>query len=563
MQATAFVPAFGSRRQSTFYRYTVVNRGAQPIEDLHVGFFADTDLGSFDDDYVGSDSTRGMAYTYNGAATDAQYGVPPALGFDVLSGMRSAAYFRNGPSGGPATDPDTPPAYYNYLSGLWGDGTPMRALSDGYDEPASAPVTRFMFPADPIANQPWSEENPGPGLTRNEPADRRFSVAAPAVTLAPGASTTVDMGILFAQGTDRFDSLTRLRALSDQTQLAYDLGLVYSGGLPEGTLAAPALVAPAANTQFYEAPAVFEWAPVGGAEAYLLEISETPDFAGAGGELSTETTQTLSADGFRANRTAPLYWRVRAFAGGEVSPPSEARLFRVYRYVPGPETLESGAYAFVETTAPGGGPACEPDDPDEGCAEVQGDLVYRSPNSTGDYSLDFTPAGIDGLIGFSGVDYEIRFTDAGSVAYTTESPRRLFRVPFELWTVTGAVPGGPAPGKTAPAHPAPVLRLAHRHHAGAGVPVRVRRVADQKPERRGLRHAAVRRVRRRRRAARRREPDRLPERHRRRPGHLAHRRPRLRLPRRPVLLREDRDTRAERAHRLDRTDLHRRPRGLV
>ncbi|MGB3545206.1 MAG: hypothetical protein WBA11_19955, partial [Rubrivirga sp.] len=75
---------------STFYRYEIVNRSADVLEDVYAGMFIDGDLGEFNDDYVGSDSTRSMVFFYNGDDVDDGrdgYGDrPPALGIDILSG---------------------------------------------------------------------------------------------------------------------------------------------------------------------------------------------------------------------------------------------------------------------------------------------------------------------------------------------------------------------------------------------------------------------------------------------------------------------------------------------
>ena len=55
VEAFAFLrPLFA---QHTFYRFTVTNRNAVPIDSAHIGFFGDFDLGDATDDYVGTDTT--------------------------------------------------------------------------------------------------------------------------------------------------------------------------------------------------------------------------------------------------------------------------------------------------------------------------------------------------------------------------------------------------------------------------------------------------------------------------------------------------------------------------
>ena len=445
VQVTAFAPETGPGivRLSSFYRYKVVNRSAQPIDDLYVGFFADPDLGDFSDDYVGSDPERGLAYVYNAAATDAQYGIPPAFGFDVLSGTGSAMYFTNGVAGQPTSDPATKEGYYNYLQGLWSDGTVMRALGSGYDQPATAPITKFAFSGAAENRQPWSELNPGADFAANEPGDRRLvSSSERVVSLAPGASTTIDLGLLYAQGATNLESVAALRSVSDVVQFAYAGGGIFGGGPQQGTAAAPALVAPADGARFVEAPVTFEWTAVAGATRYALEVSETPDFEQSETVLAAEPSVTLPASRFRANRTAPFYWRVRTLDVTGIGAPSAARSFTAYRFEPGPLRLRSGALAIVETSGPGGAAVCDgPNAGDEGCREASANLVFGSPNSTDDYVLDITDAGQAALAATGPSEIEIRFTEQGSIAYAL-TPRRLFRVPFEVWDVGPVALGG-------------------------------------------------------------------------------------------------------------------------
>ena len=74
----------GISHNTTLYNFRIFNRNPLPITEAYVGVFLDTDLGDFADDYIGSDSTLGMGYTYNADNFDGGgegYGTPPpALG---------------------------------------------------------------------------------------------------------------------------------------------------------------------------------------------------------------------------------------------------------------------------------------------------------------------------------------------------------------------------------------------------------------------------------------------------------------------------------------------------
>ena len=91
VHATAF--AFrtgGDIGNTTFYKYDFYNRGNWPFTDVYMAIFADPDLGNFQDDWLGSDTTLGVAYVWNGDNEDEfswGYGSPPpALGFDFVQG---------------------------------------------------------------------------------------------------------------------------------------------------------------------------------------------------------------------------------------------------------------------------------------------------------------------------------------------------------------------------------------------------------------------------------------------------------------------------------------------
>ena len=91
IQVTAF--AFnrpGPLSNTTFYRYRMEMKGDEPLSDMYIGFWSDPDLGDASDDFVGSDTTRGLGIVYNGRDFDSGvdgYGDnPPALGYDLMQG---------------------------------------------------------------------------------------------------------------------------------------------------------------------------------------------------------------------------------------------------------------------------------------------------------------------------------------------------------------------------------------------------------------------------------------------------------------------------------------------
>ncbi|MGB3542312.1 T9SS type A sorting domain-containing protein [Rubrivirga sp.] len=223
--------------RSTFYRHEIINRSGRALEDVRAGLYLDPDLGGPLDDRVGSDSTRQMVIVYNGADVDEGtwgYGDrPPALGVDLLSGASSVLHpFKGTPSG--AGEPNEAPGAYNYLGGLWEDGSPLLTGEFGYDgdinfrgeieEYEFGPATRWSFSGDGAAGEFWSQENIDGQGTPLIPSDKKAVIAAPAVDLEAGERTVLDAAVLFARGADRLDSIVRLLEVSDAAQAYYEDG---------------------------------------------------------------------------------------------------------------------------------------------------------------------------------------------------------------------------------------------------------------------------------------------------------------------------------------------------
>ncbi|PSR01550.1 MAG: hypothetical protein BRD50_08610 [Bacteroidetes bacterium SW_11_45_7] len=234
IKATAF--AFNTSDEvnnMTFYRYQITNESSTKLNDAYMGQWVDPDLGCFDDDFVGCDTTRELGIVYNGDAVDEDcatkgYGSnPPLLGVDYFEGpnkvngdelgMSSFLYYNNDFS--VTGNPETAVHYYNYLSGFWKDGSPFTYGGNGYGGSQPFP---YMFPSDP-SNQSsgaWSECSEG-----NTPADRRFLQSSGPFTLAPGAVNDITIGVTWVRPPNQsgcaadFDALRRA---DDKAQSLFD-----------------------------------------------------------------------------------------------------------------------------------------------------------------------------------------------------------------------------------------------------------------------------------------------------------------------------------------------------
>ncbi|MEO0557452.1 MAG: T9SS type A sorting domain-containing protein [Bacteroidota bacterium] len=215
----------------TFYRYEIGNRSAQSIDSLYVSIWADAEIGDAGDDYAGTDTLRSMVYMYNESNEDSAYGVaPPAWGVQLLKGpvigddslgMTSAGrHYGSGPTG--QGDPNGAQQFYNYMQGLWADGTPVTATGTGYG--TDGPVTRFIFPGDPVTETFWSEVNTDGSGTDGFQGDRRIVLSSGPGRLGPGESVELVYAMPFGQGADHLDSITALRAQADVLRRVFENG---------------------------------------------------------------------------------------------------------------------------------------------------------------------------------------------------------------------------------------------------------------------------------------------------------------------------------------------------
>lgn len=273
---------------ATFYSYEIINRSTHRLTETYFSQWVDADIGYAWDDYVGCDVLRGLGYAYNGVAVDGSgrfdhYGAqPPAIGVDFFQGpymdpdgmdnpkynfifdpgtgdtlkvqicdesingvnfgngivdderfgMRRFVYHNNTGVPPPQTDPRYAAEYYNFLRGIWKDGTRMLYGGNAHiSSGAYGPEADFMFPGDsdpcdwgtggipPNGPRYWTEETAG-----NLPHDRRFMQSAGPFTLEPGAVNYITVGIPWARASagGPFQSVELLRLVSDKTQRLFD-----------------------------------------------------------------------------------------------------------------------------------------------------------------------------------------------------------------------------------------------------------------------------------------------------------------------------------------------------
>jgi hypothetical protein len=267
----------------TFYNYELINRSTVTLTNTYFGQYVDADIGCSGDDYAGCDVQRGFGYTYNGTAVDGAEcfgaipyndGTPPAIGVDFFEGpyqdndgvdnplttdiqraldeggipypgigigygdgvidnerfgMSRFVYFVRTPPIAAMGDPSNAIEYYNFMRGVWKDGSQFVFGGNGHISSGGSIPAKYMFPgdSDPLhwgtngepVPQDWTEANEG-----TVPQDRRFFQSSGPFTLAPGALNNITVGVVYARAAsgNPFNSVNLVRLADDKAQRLFD-----------------------------------------------------------------------------------------------------------------------------------------------------------------------------------------------------------------------------------------------------------------------------------------------------------------------------------------------------
>ena len=230
-EAWAF-EAVGDVGNTTFFRHSIINKGADLIQDAYVGLYADVDLGSAFDDYPGSDSSLSLAYMYNADDDDDdQYGpAPPAFGFTLLEASHSSgglptdvgadpsafltSIISPEKSGGPFYEyPGTAERMYRFLQGR-SPVTDLPMYAWGYPWENKGPETNYAYHGDPVTGRGWSALNIDGQGTAMAPKDNRIMGSHGPFDLAPGDSASFTFAYVWGRGLSNLDSVSKLKSIT-------------------------------------------------------------------------------------------------------------------------------------------------------------------------------------------------------------------------------------------------------------------------------------------------------------------------------------------------------------
>ena len=208
----------------TFIDAKLINRGTQTLYNFISSFWLDPDLGNYNDDYIGVDTTRNLMYAYNADSFDENDGgnlgygaTPPAIGIVSLNSPISAGVGFSNAAAYPYSDPSTPLEFYNFMNGTWADGSP---ILDDQSQP-----TTFQYPGDPNDMAQWSEFSNG-----NPSGDRRIMMSIkkddPSTPfeeiLTPFEEWDLSFAVVFAEDTSNLASVSKLFEVTDTVQYYFD-----------------------------------------------------------------------------------------------------------------------------------------------------------------------------------------------------------------------------------------------------------------------------------------------------------------------------------------------------
>lgn len=215
VQVQAFAYATNDEiNNMTFQRYKLINRATQSIDSTYFAMWVDPDLGCPQDDYIGCDTARSLAYVYNEDRLDGITGCEcndiatycdhvPMLGIDYFRGpldenfeeigMSSFTYYNNGGIGewpDAQTDPEVAIEYYRYMSGSWKDGSPFTFGGSGYNIGGDPIAYAFTEPPNDPSGWSMCSANLNYG-------DRRTIQASGPFRLDPGAVNELIIGVVW------------------------------------------------------------------------------------------------------------------------------------------------------------------------------------------------------------------------------------------------------------------------------------------------------------------------------------------------------------------------------
>ena len=249
-----------------FTNYKIINKTPNRIDSVFIGNFTDFDIGYYNDDYIGSDVTRGAFYGYNGDSIDGsgqsgQYGAtPPAQAVVFLNGPfadpngvdDAAGLTPNGTNYGDGIidnerlgmskfisfnnnsnsingEPVAAADYYKYSAGTWKNGTHLTYGGNGTT--GSVPAS-YLFPGNSDPNGYGTNMNPQQSWDETTaailPGDVIGIGASGPFSFVPGAEEELDFAYVYGRATsgNNLASVVVMKNRIDSVRQKFYTGIV-------------------------------------------------------------------------------------------------------------------------------------------------------------------------------------------------------------------------------------------------------------------------------------------------------------------------------------------------
>lgn len=188
---------------TTFIDVLTINKGTTDYSEFTSGLLMDADVGSFDDDYFGSDSLNNVMLFYNGDNFD-QNGYladPPAIGIVALENKMSTCT--------PYQTPSNSAEIWNLMNG-------KKIDAQNWIHPNGYPTT-YVYSGNPTNPSAWNETSVG-----NIPGDRRSIMSNIHGALNSGDSIFQSYAILYARNGNNLQNAQSIINLASEVKTFYD-----------------------------------------------------------------------------------------------------------------------------------------------------------------------------------------------------------------------------------------------------------------------------------------------------------------------------------------------------
>lgn len=215
----------------TFYHFQIANKSSYKYPEFYFSMWVDVELGQFDDDMLGCDTTQNMLIAYGADDFDNRYGENiPMLGIKFLQtpansdgeeiGMSAAITPHPFNSGSSTLDNVT--QFFSVMQGLWADGSPIN-YGDGSPLETEA-TTTFMHVGNPADSEQWSHCS----YTDFSISDKRGLMTTGSFSFAPNEVHDIYLAVLWIRDSipHPCPDFTPMLEAAEAVQQQFDEGII-------------------------------------------------------------------------------------------------------------------------------------------------------------------------------------------------------------------------------------------------------------------------------------------------------------------------------------------------